>query len=90
LPENAIRLEVSHNHMRNFFSCVSSRKDPIATVENGHRSAVIGHLIGIALRTGKKFDWDPQAEKFTGANADEGNVQLSRPQRAPYDYNFSA
>jgi predicted dehydrogenase len=89
LPNNAIHLEVSHNHMRNFFDCVRSRKDPVACIENGHRSAVIGHLIGIALRTGQKYNWDPKREKFTGANAKEGNVQLSRPMRSPYNYNFA-
>ena len=53
LPADAIHLEVSHNHMGNFFSCVRSRKDPVSKVEDGHRSAIIGHLIGIALRSGQ-------------------------------------
>ena len=39
LPDSAVHLEVSHNHMRNFFDCVQSRKDPISKVEEGHRSA---------------------------------------------------
>ena len=74
LPDNSIHLEVSHNHMRNFFDCVHSRKPPVSSVENGHRSAVIGHLIGIALRTGKKYGWDPNSEKFTGPDAKEGDA----------------
>ena len=89
LPDNAIHLEVSHNHMRNFFDCVHSRKDPVSSVENGHRSAVIGHLIGIALRTGKRFGWDAKAEKFTGPDAKEGNQQLAREMRKPYNYHFA-
>jgi len=51
LPANAIKLESSSNHMQNFFDAVRSRKDPISPVESGHRSAVVGHLIVIALRT---------------------------------------
>ena len=48
----AVRLEVSDDHMGNFFAAVRSRKDPVSPVESGHRSAVVGHLIVIALRTG--------------------------------------
>ena len=90
LPENSVKLEVSKNHMKNFFDCMTSRKDPIASVENGHHSACIGHLIIIALRTGLKLKWDPDAEIFTGDNAAEGNKHLAREMRAPYDYKFVA
>jgi len=55
-------------------------------VENGHRSAVIGHLIIIALRTGLKLDWDPQKEVFTGEGADTANKYLAREMRKSYDY----
>jgi predicted dehydrogenase len=89
LPDNAVKLEVSKDHMGNFFDCVRSRRDPIASVENGHRSASIGHLIIIALRTGRKLQWDPDKEIFTGDGASEANVHLARPQRAPYDYTFA-
>jgi len=88
LPDNATRLEVSDDHMGNFFDCVRTRKNPIAPVEAGHRSASVGHLIVIALRTGKKYRWDPVKEEFVGENAKEGNTHLARPMRKPYDYSF--
>ena len=88
LPDNAIKLEVSSNHMRNFMNCVTSRKDPVAKVEDGHRSAIIGHLIGIALRTGQKYTWDPKEEVFTGPDAQEANTHLVREMRKPYEYAF--
>jgi predicted dehydrogenase len=88
LPDNAVRLEVSGDHMGNFFNSVRSRKDPISSVEQGHRSAVIGHLIVIALRQGRKFQWDPEKEVFIGDGAKEGNAQLAREMRKPYDYSF--
>ena len=53
LTDPAVKLEVSDDHMGNFFEAVRSRKDPISPVEAGHQSAVVGHLIVIALRTGK-------------------------------------
>jgi len=89
LPDNAVRLEVSNDHMGNFFSCVRSRKDPVAPVEGGHRSASVGHLIVIALRSGRQFQWDPVKEVFVGDNAKEGNAQLAREMRKPYDYSFA-
>ena len=88
LPDNAIKLEVSKNHMGNFFDCVRSRQDPISCVETGHRSACIGHLIIIALRTGLKLQWNPEQEIFTGDGASEANKHLAREMRKPYDYSF--
>jgi hypothetical protein len=88
LPESTVKLEVSKDHMRNFFDCVRSRNNPVASVENGHRSACIGHLIIIALRTGLKLQWNPDQEIFTGDGAAEANKYLAREMRKPYDYSF--
>ena len=85
----AVRLEVSDDHMGNFFAAVRSRKDPISPVEAGHQSAVVGHLIVIALRTGLTLQWDPGAERFVGPNAAEANKHLAREMRKPYDYSFA-
>lgn len=89
LPANAVKLEVSKDHIRNFFDCVRSRQDPVARVETGHRSACIGHLIIIALRTGLKLQWNPEQEIFTGDGASEANQHLAREMRKPYDYAFA-
>lgn len=88
LPANATRLEVSGDHMGNFFDCVRSRKDPICRVEIGHRSASMCHLGVIALRVRKPLRWDVEREEFTGDNAAAGNAFLAREMRKPYDYSF--
>jgi predicted dehydrogenase len=88
LNESAIKLEVSNDHMGNFFECMRSRKDPVANIETGHRSACIGHLIIIALRTGRQLQWDPDREVFTGDGAAEANSHLAREMRKPYDYSL--
>jgi len=90
LAADSIKLEVSNDHMGNFFDCIRSRQDPVAKVETGHRSACIGHLIIIALRTGLKLEWNPEKEVFVGEGASEANHHLRRQMRAPYDYNFVA
>jgi predicted dehydrogenase len=89
LDNPAVRLEVSDDHMANFFDAVRTRKDPICPVEDGHRSAVVGHLIVIALRTGRALQWDPAKEKFVGEGGKEANKHLARRMRKPYDYNFA-
>ena len=86
----AIKLEVSDDHMANFIAAVKSRKDPISPVEAGHKSAVVGHLIVIALRTGKSLKWDPAAERFIGEHAGEANKHLAREMRKPYNYSFAS
>jgi predicted dehydrogenase len=88
LPESAMRLPVSNDHMGNFFECVRSRKLPICDVEVGHRSVSLCHLGVIALRTGRKLTWDPAKEQFTGDGAKEGNAFVAREMRKPYDYSF--
>ena len=88
LPESALHLYKSDDHMANFFDCVRSRKPPICEVEVGHRGASICHLGAIALRTGQKLQWDPLHEKFVGENAKEANRFVAREMRKPYDYSF--
>ncbi len=89
LPEDAVRLEASRDHMENFFQCVRSRQDPICPVEVGHRSASVGHLIVIAMRTGLKLSFDPVKERFVGDNADTANAHLARTMREPYTYTMA-
>jgi predicted dehydrogenase len=89
LTDPKVKLEVSDDHMANFFEAVKNRKDPICPVETGHQSAVVGHLIVAALRTGKTLHWDAAQEKFVGDNAKDGNNLLARKMRKPYDYNYA-
>jgi myo-inositol 2-dehydrogenase / D-chiro-inositol 1-dehydrogenase len=89
MTDPKVRLEVSNDHMSNFFDAVRARKNPVSPVEDGHRSAVIGHLIVIALRTGKTLHWNPEKEKFEGENGKEANAHMARKLRKPYDYGFA-
>jgi len=83
LGDKDVRLYQSSNHHRNFLDCVRSRKLPICDVEIGHRSATACHLGNIALRLGRKIQWDPQKEQIVGDD-DEAARMLSRPYRAPW------
>jgi predicted dehydrogenase len=90
LPEGAVRLYESKNHMENFFDCMKSRQPPICDAETGHRSATMCHLGAISLRTGRTLAWDAATEKFTGPHAAEANAHIARKLRAPYGYDFVA
>jgi hypothetical protein len=90
LPESAIKLYQSSNHMGNFFESMRSRKDPICDVEIGHRSISLAHLGVISVRMNQALKWNPDRQEFTGGNAGEANKWLVREQRKPYDYSFIA
>ena len=72
-------------HYSNFIQCVKSRQreDLIADIEEGHYSALLCHLGNIAYRTGKRLEFDPQGETFTGDA--QASAMLSRDYRKPYE-----
>ncbi len=48
-------------HMRNFFDCVQSRKEPNAPVEAGIAAAVAGHIGNLAYHRGGLTKWPAKA-----------------------------
>src|SRR5579871_603368 len=79
---NEVRLYRSDDHHRNFIDCVYSRQEPIAPIEQAHRSISIAHLGNISLRVGRDLRWDPKTEQILGDDA--ANRMLSRPMRKPW------
>jgi hypothetical protein len=66
----------------NWLDCVKSREEPIEPVEVGHSTTNICHCGNIAMRLGRKLQWDPENERFV--DDDEANAMLRRPYRAPW------
>ena len=87
LPQNAMRLYESKDHMGNFFDCVRSRKPPICDAEIGHRSATMCHLGAISLRTGRKLNGTPRT-RSSWASTRPKRTATVREMRKPYDYSF--
>jgi len=84
LTSKSVSLYVSNDHMGNFFDCVRSRKAPIAEAAIGHRSVSVCHLGVLAIRLGRKLNWDPVKEQFV--NDKEADSHLSREMRKPWSY----
>src|SRR5439155_21058869 len=87
LASKNVELYVSNNHMRNFFDCIRSRKQPICDAEIGHRSASVCHLGVISLRLKRRLRWDPDKEQIV--NDKEADKWLAREQRAPWTYDLA-
>jgi len=49
---------VKDTHMRNWLDCLRSRKDPNATVEQGHYGAMACHMANIAWREKRLVGWE--------------------------------
>jgi len=78
-----IRLGRSPGHHADFINCVKSRGKPFASVEIGHHTGVICHLLNISMQLGgRKLKWDPAGEQVT--NDATANRMLARPMRSPW------
>ncbi len=87
LPEGAIAevyggIEPT-SHMQNFIDCVRSRSTPISDVWSHHRAMTTCHLANIAIRLGRRLEWDPQTQQIVGD--DQANQWLAREQRKGYE-----
>jgi predicted dehydrogenase len=70
------------NLIIDFLDCVRTRRSPLCSLEEGHRSTSFAHLANIALATGQRLEWDPAKERFT--NSREANKLLHYKYRRPY------
>ncbi len=84
LPDSAVHLYHSDDHVGNFVHSVKTREEPICPPEIGHRSASHCHLGAIACRLDRKLFWDPEAEEFK--NDEAANTMRSRPMHEPWGY----
>ena len=80
-----IHLYESNDHHGNWLDCVSSRQQPIAPIEVGHRACSTCLVHHMAMKANRKLYWDPEKERFN--NDEQANSMLSRPQRKPYIMN---
>jgi hypothetical protein len=80
---NEFHFIVSKDHHGNWLEAIRDKKQPIAPVEEAHRSCSTCLVHHIAMKLDRKIYWDPKTEKFK--NDEDANKMLSRPQRAAYN-----
>jgi predicted dehydrogenase len=81
-----IHLYESEEHHGNWLDCIQSGEQPLSPAEIGHRACSVCLVSHVAMKLGRKLEWDPKAERFV--NDDEANSHLSRSQRTPYGTDF--
>jgi predicted dehydrogenase len=69
-------------HMKDFLSCISSRKTPVADIEQGYISTTACILANLSMRLGRSLEWDHA--KGQVVRDEEANRLLRRPYRAPW------
>jgi predicted dehydrogenase len=79
---NEINLQRSIGHHRNFIDCVRSRDEPIAPIEQAHRTITVAHLGNIAMRLRRPVRWNPMLERFVDDPAAER--LRTRSMRSPW------
>jgi predicted dehydrogenase len=75
--------DTHHKHIANFFACVKSRNTPTSDVFSHHRNLTTCHLANIAMRLGRKLQWDATRQQIVGD--EEANAFQARPQRKGYE-----
>jgi hypothetical protein len=70
------------NHVRNFFDCVKSRQQAVASPDVMHRSMSTVHAANICMWLKRDIKYDPIKEEFV--NDPEANRLRTRAQREPY------
>lgn len=83
IPSVEKTIERSPGHQQNFIDSVKSRKQPESRLSYAREMTLPMHLAVISWRLGRKLEWNPDKEKFTGDA--EANDLLSRKYRKAWD-----
>ncbi|MDR1557692.1 MAG: Gfo/Idh/MocA family oxidoreductase [Tannerellaceae bacterium] len=82
IGDNEIKLYKSDDHYKDFLDAIKTRKQPLSTVEIGHRTASLCQVVNICYELNRKLIWNPEKEEFFMDDA--ANKLRTNPIRAPY------
>jgi predicted dehydrogenase len=82
IGDNEIKLYKSDDHYDDFLNAIKTRKQPLSTVEIGHRTASLCHIINLCYEFRRKLIWNPEKEEFFLDR--EANRRRGNPVRKPY------
>jgi predicted dehydrogenase len=81
-----IQLQRSTEHHVNWLGAIQGSNELLSPAEIGHRACSVCLVSHVAMKLGRKLEWDAKSETFV--NDTEANSHLSRPQRAPYGTDY--
>ena len=79
---NELRFTRSSSHHGNWLDAIQGKAELLSPVEIGHRSCSVCLISHIAMKLGRKLEWNSATEEFV--NDPEANTYLSRSQRRPW------
>lgn len=82
IQPNEIHLYKSEDHHQNFIDCIRTRQPTVTPVDVAHSAIMIGHLGNIAMRLGRRVEWNLENERFV--NDPGADRMLMRPMRGPW------
>ena len=72
------------HHMQDLLAAIDKRSKPVADIEQGHISTASCILANLAMKTGRKYTWDPVRQEVVGDA--EANKLLTRAYRKPWHH----
>ncbi len=82
VPHRSASDDYHLDHVKNFIDCLKTREKPNSDVEIGHNSMIACHLANIAVRVGRRINWDREKEEIIGDP--EAQKLVMREYRAPW------
>ena len=82
IGDNEIRLYHSDDHYSDFLNAIKTRKQPLSTVEIGHRTATVCQIANLCYELDRPLHWNPEKEVFF--NDVEANKRRTDVYREPY------
>lgn len=82
IGDNEIKLYKSDDHYDDFLNAMKTRKQPLSTVEIGHRTVSLCHIVNLCYELNRTLVWNPEKEEFF--LDDEANRRRSNPVREGY------
>lgn len=82
IADNEIKLYKSDDHYTDFLTAMKSRKQPLSTVEVGHRTNSLCNIVNLCYELDRKLTWNPEKEEFFLDN--EANARRGNPLRDGY------
>jgi len=75
--------KVITSHMKNFFSCIEDRSEPMSDVDSHVNCMNSLHMCNITLMLGRELNWDSKTQNF--GSDDQANALMTRKRRAGFE-----